>query len=310
MTKRAVIIGSKGQDGTLLTDLLLGNGYEVIGIDVGRVTDSSGVQRETVDIGQAQAVDIFVAEVKPDEVYYLAAYHHSSQDAEIQPRELLEHSYAVNVRGLVNVLEAIRIRSLRTRVFYASSSLVFGTPAEAVQTELTPLAPQCIYGISKTAGMQLCRSYAAKYGIFASVGILYNHESHLRTGNFLSQKIVTAARRIKQGQQSELILGDLSAQADWGYAPDYVDAMWRILQLDTPDTFIVATGTLHTVGDWVKCAFGALGLDSSLFVREDQTLITRRKAVLTGDSSKLRRMTGWVPSVSFDQMVRSMLEIE
>ena len=271
MDKKAIIIGCKGQDGTLLGEFLLNKGYHVIGVDVDFIQCSQQKILNKVDILNEKDVNDLVASIKPDEIYYLAAYHHSSQDQEVQTHDLIDKSYKVNVHGLVNFLEGIRQYSSKTRLFYASSSLIFGNTAQNPQTEETPLNPVCIYGISKVAGMQICRFYASKHSVFSSIGILYNHESHQRPENFLSQKIVTAAKRIKAGLQKDLVVGDLEAQADWGYAPDFVEAMWKILQLESTETFIIATGKTHFVSDWVKLAFAKVGLNEQDYVHEDKS---------------------------------------
>lgn len=309
--KRAVIFGSRGQDGTLLTEHLLGRDYHVVGVDRGTAECSQGEPLQPVDILDAESVLAFLKRYVPDEVYYLAAFHHSSESAELlAPAAIWKQSFDIHVNGLLNVLEAVRAVAPVARLFYAASSLIFGEPDVSPQTESVPPAPQCVYGITKAAGVQICRFYRRHYSVLASVGILYNHESHLRAESFLSRKIVSTAVRIKRGQADELVLGDLSAQSDWGYAPDYCDAMHRILAAPEPDDFIVATGELHRVQDWVEITFGALGLDWRDHYREDPSLITRQRRPLVGDSTKLRRRTGWAPATSFEDMIANMIERE
>lgn len=309
--KRAVIFGARGQDGTLLTEHLARRDYHVLGVDQNATDCSLGESLWPVDILDPESVLAFFQRFAPDEVYYLAAYHHSSESAELlAPATIWKRSFDVQVNGLLNVLEAIRAAAPKSRLFYAASSLIFGEPDGSPQTEADPPAPLCVYGITKTAGMQVCRFYRRHYHAFASVGILYNHESHLRPETFLSRKIVSTAVRIKQGRANELVLGDLSAQSDWGYAPDYVDAMHRMLALPEPDDFIVATGALHRVQDWVEVTFGALGLNWRDYCREDPSLITRKRKPLVGDSGKLRRLTDWCPDTSFEDMIARMLEME
>ena len=309
--KRALIFGARGQDGTLLTEQLTRRDFHVLGVDRGATDCSLGESLPPVEINDPESVLAFFRRFVPDEVYYLAAFHHSSESAELlAPWTIWKRSFDVQVNGLLNVLEAIRAAAPKARLFYAASSLVFGVPDESPQTETVPPAPRCVYGITKTAGMQVCRFYRRHYGVFTSVGILYNHESHLRPETFLSRKIVSTAVRIKNGRANELVLGDLSAQSDWGYAPDYVDAMHRMLALSDPDDFIVATGKLHRVQDWVEATFGVLGLSWRDHCREDPSLITRRPKPLIGDSSKLRRQTGWCPETSFEDMIANMIEME
>lgn len=309
--KRALILGSRGQDGELLTRHLTAREYHVVGVDQGSIDCSRGSSMSSVDVMDADSIRAFVRSFKPSEVYYLAAFHHSSQSAELlAPAAMWNKSFDIHVHGLINTLEALREAAPRAHLFYAASSLVFGEPEQSPQTEAVPPNPRCVYGITKTAGLRACRFYREQYSIHASVGFLYNHESHLRTEGFLSRKIVKTAVRIKHGEATELILGDLSAQTDWGYAPDYVDAMHRIVNLPEPDDFIVATGELHCVRDWVEAAFGALDLDWHRYCREDPSLITRRKCPLVGDSGKLRDRTGWRPTTSFAEMVSNMIDME
>lgn len=309
MRKKAVIIGSKGQDGTLLFEFLTKKDYDVVGIDIDVVQSnrSEFINKGKINIFKSEEVNSLISCIKPDEVYYLAAYHHSSEDQEISTKELVEKSYQINVCGLVNFLEAIKENSLKSKIFYASSSLVFGDSAKNPQTEETPLEPSCVYGITKVSAMQLCRFYKERFSMFVSIGILYNHESHLRKENFISQKIISSVKRIKEGLQDELVVGDLNAETDWGYAGDYVEAMWSILQIDIPETFIVATGKTHCVEDWIRLSFENVGLNWEQYVREDSSLLKRKKAILVGDSSKLFRYTGWEPKTSFEEMVSLMM---
>lgn len=293
---RALIVGSAGQDGTLLGEHLRARGDTVTGLPRGERT--------------AGEVEQLVQDGRPDAIYYLAAYHHSSEDPPIEPLALFERSAAVHVTQLLYFLEAIRKRAPAARLFYAASSLIFGEPAETPQTEDTPFRPICVYGITKTAGVQLCRHYRRTHGVYASVGILYNHESPLRAPKFVSKKIVRAAHEIARGTRDRLVLGDLSAELDWGYAPDYVDAMHRILALPSPDDFVVATGEAHTVRELVELAFGQLGLDWRRHVEENRALITRPPLRRIGDASKLAAATGWRPATSFEAMVRALVEAE
>lgn len=309
MRKKAVIIGSKGQDGTLLFEFLTKKDYDVVGIDIDVVQSnrSEFINKGKINIFKSEEVNSLISCIKPDEVYYLAAHHRSSEDRDSPMKELIEKSFHVNVNGLINFLEAIRINSLKTKIFYASSSLVFGESTQTPQTEETLLNPNCIYGITKVFGMQICKLYRERFFMFISVGILYNHESHLRTENFISQKIITAVKRIKKGLQKELVVGDLNAQSDWGYAGDYVEAMWQMLQIDEPEIFVVATGKMHSVLDWIKLAFEIVGLNWEQYVREEKALITRKKSILIGNSDKIYRYTGWRPKTSFEEMVSLMM---
>jgi GDPmannose 4,6-dehydratase len=305
----ALIIGSAGQDGRIMSQRLQQEGRRILGLDRGLATDSASGPLAPMDILEAQQVAALIQSAAPDEVYYLAAYHHSSEN---QPSpddgEVFRLSFDVHVRGLLNVLEGLRKGAPRARLFYAASSHIFGDRPPAPQDETTPLNPRCAYGITKIAGLECCRFYRQKHGLHASVGILYNHESPLRREPFVTAKIVGAAVAIKAGVRKKLILGDLTAQVDWGYAPDYVEAMTRIVRLDEPDDFVVATGETHSVQEFVEEAFGAAGLDWPGHVEENPAVIVRHTGNLVGNAAKLRSRTGWKPSVTFREMVRLLVE--
>src|SRR3954453_7085137 len=272
----ALIIGATGQDGRLLTELLLGRGYAVRGWT--RTTPLSPTLCEcaSVDLLNATAVETELRQLQPDEVYYLAAFHHSTEERiELSKTELLERSLQIHLFGLQNVLEAINATSRRTRLFYAASSHVFGTPRTPEQDEQTPLLATSPYGISKAAGLRCCQVYREREGLFAAAGILFNQESTLRPASFLSQKIIRGALKAKQDPAFKLVLGDLAARTDWGYAPDYVDAMFRILQLPHASDFVVATGETHTVQEFADIAFDEVGLDWRDHVKTDPGLLKK-----------------------------------
>lgn len=309
--KQALVVGSRGQDGTLLRELLEAKGYAVTGLDLDGLTRPDHGRGPSVPLTDAQAVADLVGTLRPEEIYYLAAYHQSSQGrGREDPGILWTESMAVNALGPALFLEAVRRGSPGTRFFYAGSCLVFGVPGESPQTEATCFRPACVYGISKTAGMHACRHYRENHGLFAVGGILYNHESHLRPEQYLSRKIVRGVWRIKTGQARELVLGDLGARADWGYAPDYAEAFWRTLQATGPADYVVATGRLRSVLDWVEKTFELAGLDWHEHVREDASLLAGRRVPLVGDASRLREVTGWTPSTTFERMVELMYEYE
>jgi GDPmannose 4,6-dehydratase len=310
---KALVIGCNGQDGSLLCSFLHKKGTRVFGADRARGEQTqSFVCFSALDISDSRRVNNLLAEMGPDEVYYLAAYHHSAEQRK-PPGEVVALSLQVNTQGLNNVLAAIaRSPTSRARVFYAASSRVFGHPAEDVQDEDTPMAPVCAYGISKAAGVHLCRYYRSEHGVYVSTGILYNHESPLRPEHFVTRKIVRAAIRISSGLERELVLGNLDARVDWGWAPDYVEAMHAILQLGCPDDFVLATGVLHSVRDFVEIAFSAVGLNWREHVVERSDVLKARRDVkpLCGNAAKLQRATGWRPRVSFEEMVRIMVAAE
>jgi GDPmannose 4,6-dehydratase len=306
---RALIVGVSGQDGRILYDRLCGEGWSVLGLGRDSIRSTDAGITEPVDIADREQVAAVVARWLPERVFYLAAYHHSSQErTNVDPPELVERSHAVHVRGLVNVLDALRIAAPTARLFYAASSLVFGDPPAEIQDERTPLNPRCIYGITKAAGAHCCRFYRDQHGLFASVGILYNHESAYRQDRFVSRKIILSAHEIAAGKRSKLTLGDLTARIDWGYAPDFVDAMVKMLELPEPDDFVVATGEAHSVGEFVDIAFSRLALDPRAHVEVDGATLHRKRRTMIGDASKLRRATGWRPSVGFVEMVEHLLE--
>lgn len=292
----AIVVGANGQDGVLLSGLLRAQGYRVVPVG----------QHGAIDITRPDDVVELVTGLQPDEIYLLAAVQSSSQDPVTEPVLLAHRSYAVNTLSVVHFLEAVERHSPATRLFYAASSHVFGVPDTPVQDETTPLRPTSVYGISKAAGLLHCRTYRAR-GVFASVGILYSHESPLRRPGFVSRKIVDAAVRIQRGEAHRLVLGGLTAEVDWGYAPDYVEAMKRILSLAAPDDYVVASGVRHTVGEFAATAFAAVGLDWRDHVEENAAVLTRPNFPLVGDASRLRAATGWRPSVDFAGMVRALL---
>ena len=310
--RKALIVGCSGQDGRYLFRLATEKQYEVLGFSRNRVVCSGDWAGGAVDFRQAAAVGGVLAAYQPHEIYFLAAFHHSSEDPRIDDHGLIERSFEVNALALNNVLSGIANESPRSRLFYAASSRIFGAPTTTRQDETTPINPVCPYGISKAAGLHLCRYYRRNQAVHASVGIFYNHESPLRADKFISKKIVSAVVRISKGSKEKLVIGDLSALVDWGYAPDYVLAAWQILQLDEPDDFVIGTGVTHSVREFVEAAFLALGMDWTRHVAEDAALLTRTApvSILRADTGKLQRMTGWRPQVTFEGMVREMVEAE
>jgi GDPmannose 4,6-dehydratase len=302
---RSMVLGCDGQDGTYLSALLKEKGQEVIG--VGRRGGPV-----SIDIRDAEAVRALVRRVLPTEIYYLMAFHHSSQDIVLDECELVTKSLEVNAIALNHFLSAVSKDAPNCRLFYASSSHVFGNPTVPLQNEQTLFDPTSPYGISKAAGVYLCRYYREEHGVYCSSGILYNHESPLRRVEFVTRKVTRAAAMVKRGLQHRLVLGNLDARVDWGAVSDYVEAMWRILQLDQPDDFVVATGHLHSVRELVETAFDVVGLRWEDHVVEDRTLLPSplRGQGLCGDSSRLQRLTGWRPQVSFREIVQGMVAAE
>lgn len=308
--QRAIVVGAYGQDGRLLCAELEKQNCQVTRI--GRTTVCAGEEpARPFDIRDAAAVDKLVDIAAADEIYYLAAHHHSAEEGTGDTATLLRESIAVHCLCLINFLSAMQRRRSDARLFYASSSLVFGYPDEAPQNENTSLRPVCAYGTTKLAGMNICGIYR-EHGTFCCSGILFNHESPYRSPQFVTRKIVNGAVNIHLGLQDELTVGSLAAQADWGAATDYIGAMQAILSLPEPHDFVVATGRLHCVRDFARAAFLALGMDYEKYVREKPNLLQRpiRKVPLVGDASKLTSATGWLPRIGFEEMIREMVRHE
>jgi len=309
--KKALIIGCNGQDGRLLYENLTAKNYQVIGIARSTYRASSGDWRVPLDISNPDAVHDLVRAHIPDEIYYLAAYHHASEDIPLKDDlDLFTRSFLVHVHSLIYFLEAMKSYAVRSKLFYAASSHVFGNVAVEPQDESTPFNPKSVYGITKTAGIHACRFYRDRYKLYASTGILYNHESPYRKPMFVTKKIITGAINIMNKKQNKLMIGNLSAEVDWGYAPDYVEAFHNILNAPSSDDFIIATGKKHSVREFVETTFGYLGLDWKQYVEESTALVLKSGATLVGNPQKLMRATGWKPSVTFPEMIRLLLRGE
>lgn len=313
--RHALITGIGGQDGSFLAELLVGHGYEVTGI-VHRPAAAYGenlagvagrVELVEADVLDQGAMARVLAERRPHEVYNLAApsFVPRSWDEPVRTAEFA----AVGVTAL---LEAIRSVDPAIRFYQASSSEIFGEPRESPQTEATPLAPLTPYGVAKAYGHFITQSYRHRYGLFGCCGILYNHESPRRPLDFLPRKVARAAAAISLGLERDVALGDLDARRDWGYAVDYVRAMWLMLQAAEPADYVVATGREHSVGELVELAFAHVGLDWRDHVRTDESL-RRGKAELhrlVGDPSRARERLAWSPSVTFEQLVPLLVDAE
>jgi GDPmannose 4,6-dehydratase len=314
VSKRALITGIGGQDGSLLAELLLDEGYEVYGIvrRTGASYPNLSAIRERIDLVETDLSDQLalvraLRTARPDEVYNLASV--SFVPASWEQPVLTAELAAVGVTAL---LEAIREVDTGTRFYQASSSEIFGEPIESPQTEDTPLCPLTPYGVAKAYAHFITRSYRRRYGLHASQGILYNHESPRRPLEFLPRKVAHAAAAISLGLEGELWLGDLDARRDWGYAADYVRAMWLMLQQDEGDEYVVATGVTHSVRDLVEIAFDRVGLDWSEYVHVDQSLVRGKAELhnLVGDPSRARERLGWEPTVSFDDLIGVLVDAE
>jgi len=314
--RRALVLGAAGQDGSYLCELLVEKGYEVVGVVRGspsdRLPNLDGV-RDRVRLVQADLLTDLdrvcaeIRELEPDEIYNLASISFGP-DAWARPLETVH----LGARAVAGLLEAIRSGAADSRFFQASSPWVFGRPELTPQTERTPYAPVEPYGAAKACGDFLVRAYRDRYGVFACSGILYNHESPRRSARFVTRKVTQAAAAIKLGLERELLLGEIDAVRDWGYAKDFVEAAWLMLQADRAVDHVVATGEAHTVRNLVELAFGLVDLDWRDCVRLDPELARgeSRGADLVGDATAARERLGWAPSISFSDLVRLMVEAD
>lgn len=306
---RALIIGHTGQDGRILWDQLLERGFAIVGVSRGGLRLHDMDWAAPVDIADARSVQALVEAFVPSQVYYLAAHHHSSQDASINVADTWGLSWAVHVHGFGHVLQALVTVAPAARVFYASSSRVFGaTTIAAPLDEATLHRPDDGYGVTKAAGMLLADHYRRVHRQFVSSGILFNHESPLRGAQFVTQRVVHGLVAIARGEAARLEVGSLEARVDWGFAPDYTRAMQQILQASEPGDFVVATGTTHSVRDFVEIAASHLGLDWREVVFETNGLLQRSSQGLCGNANRLRSETGWTPSINFPDMVRLLVD--
>jgi GDPmannose 4,6-dehydratase len=313
MTRRALITGAAGQDGTYLSRLLLDKGYEVYGVlgpDVAMpasdVAGGPALIPVAADLTDMESLLAAVERSRPDEVYNFAAQSSvgDSWGAAIATTE-------VNAVGVLRMLEALRELAPQARVFQAASAEMFGNAADMPQRETTPLQPRSPYAASKTYAFHIVGSYRDSYNMHASNGIMFNHESPLRGLQFVTRKISDGAARIKLGLAGDLHLGNLDAKRDWGFAGDYVEAMWLMLQQDAPGDYVVATGVVHTVRDFCSAAFGHLDLDYQEFVKVDPAFFRPVDVnVLFGDPTKARTELGWEPKVRFEQLVEMMVDAD
>lgn len=314
MAKRALITGITGQDGSYLAEFLLEKGYEVHGM-VRRSSTENFERinhiRDRIFLHQADLLDQLslvhlLRDIRPHEVYNLAAQSFVPTSW-VQP--LLTGEFTA--LGVTRVLEAIRLVDPSIKFYQASSSEMFGATPYEPQNETTPFWPRSPYAVAKVYGYWITVNYRESYGIFACNGILFNHESPRRGKEFVTRKVTDAVARIKLGVQRKLYLGNLDAMRDWGYAGDYVRAMWLMLQQDKPDDYVIATGEKHSVRELVELAFGYVGLDWREFVEIDPKLFRPAEVyTLRGDASKARRVLGWEPTITFPELVKMMVEAD
>jgi GDPmannose 4,6-dehydratase len=317
--KRALVTGITGQDGSFLAELLLDKGYEVHGII--RRTSSFNTQRIDHlyqdrhipgtrlflvhgDLDDSSSLNTILRKVQPDEIYNLGAQSHVRVSFDIP-----EYTGDVTGLGTVRILEAIREAGIKPKFYQASSSEMFGKAAKSPQSEETPFYPRSPYACAKVFAYHSTVNYRESYNLFACNGILFNHESERRGETFVTRKITRAATRIKLGMQDKLYLGNLDARRDWGYAKDYVEAMWLMMQAETCGDFVIATGETHSVREFAEQAFGYLDLDWQKYVEIDPWYYRPSEVDnLQGDSSKARRELGWEPKVGFEELVRLMVD--
>lgn len=310
----ALITGITGQDGSYLADFLLTQGYRVVGMVRRSSTENfERIEhlRGKVEICQADLLDQLslinlLRQVRPREVYNLASQSFVPTSFE-QP--VLTGEFTA--LGVTRMLEAVRLVDREIRFYQASSSEMFGKAHEVPQTERTPFHPRSPYGVAKVYGHWITVNYRESYGLFACSGILFNHESPRRGKEFVTRKVTDGATRIKRGLARQLSLGNLEARRDWGYAGDYVEAMWRMLQQPTPDDYVIATGETHAVRELCEIAFARVGLDWEKHVVVDPKLVRPAEVdLLQGDAAKAKRVLGWQPRVSFRQLVEMMVDAD
>jgi GDPmannose 4,6-dehydratase len=321
--KKALITGITGQDGSYLTELLLQKGYEVHGVirrassfNTGRINhiyqdphvDDARLVLHYGDLADAVQMVKLLYELQPDEIYNLGAQSHVKVSFDIP-----EYTGNVDGLGALRILESIREAGLvkKTRFYQASSSEMFGKVQEVPQTEITPFWPRSPYGCAKVFAYWLTVNYRESYGLHASNGILFNHESPRRGETFVTRKITRAATRIKMGLQDKLFLGNLDAKRDWGFAGEYVEMIWLMLQQDTPDDYVVATNETHSVREFCQETFGLLGLEWEKYAVHDSRYERPAEVdLLIGNSEKARRQLGWEPKVRFKELVSIMVEAD
>lgn len=320
MPKRALITGITGQDGSYLAELLLGKGYEVHGIirrastfNTGRLDhvysdphNKPALKLHYGDLSDASALSRLMARIQPEEIYNLAAQSHVRVSFDSP-----EYTTDITATGAVRLLEAIRETGLKPRFYQASSSEMYGKAQEVPQTEKTPFYPRSPYGCAKVFAHWITVNYRESYNLHASNGILFNHESPRRGETFVTRKITRAIAHIQAGLQAKLYLGNLDAKRDWGYAKEYVEAMWLMLQQDQPDDYVIATGETHSVREFLEVAFSHVGLDWKKFVEIDPRYHRPAEVdLLLGDYSKAKKRLGWEPRTRFQDLAKLMVDAD
>lgn len=319
--KKALITGITGQDGSYLAELLLSKGYEVhgvvrrsssytIGSDVGEFSEifqNSNLKLHYSDLSDSSSIGRIIKTIEPDEVYNLGAM----SDVKVS-FDIPEYTSDVTGIGPLRILEGVRNAGLgKTRIYQASSSEVYGLVQAIPQNEETPFYPRSPYAVSKVFAHWICKNYRESYGMFISSGILFNHESPRRGPNFVTRKITRGVSNILLGQQKKIYLGNLNAKRDWGYAPEYVEAMWKMLQQDIPDDYVIATGETHTVKEFLEEVFSLANLNPDEYVEIKKELFRPAEAdILVGDATKANKVLGWEPKVKFKELVKILFEAD
>lgn len=321
MTKKALITGITGQDGSYLAELLLEKGYEVYGI----IRRSSSFNTDRIDhiyqdphekgarlhlvygdVADSSSVMSILAEIKPDEIYNLAAQSHVRVSFDVP-----EYTGDVTALGALRILEAVHKLGLKSRYYQASSSEMFGLVQAVPQTEETPFYPRSPYAVAKLYGHWITKNYRESYGLYACSGILFNHESPRRGETFVTRKITQAVAHIKAGLQDKLYLGNLDSKRDWGYAKEYVEAMWLMLQQDEPDDYVISTNETHTIKDFLEEAFSHVGLNWQDYVEIDPRYYRPAEVdLLIGDYAKAKEKLGWEPKTKFKDLVTLMVDAD
>ncbi|HZC75770.1 MAG TPA: GDP-mannose 4,6-dehydratase [Gaiellaceae bacterium] len=310
--RKAFITGITGQDGSYLAEILLEKGYDIYGMirrsssfNTARIDHIFGdLELVYGDLGDGSVLNRLMRTIRPDEVYNLGAQSHVQVSFEIP-----EFTADTTGMGTLRLLDAIREEGVRCRFYEAGSSEMFGKVVETPQTEKTPFYPRSPYGVSKVFGYWITRNYREAYGMYAVNGILFNHESPRRGPTFVTRKVTRAIGAILRGEQDELRLGNLEAKRDWGFARDYMEGAWQMLQADQPDDYILATGETHSVRELLDEAFGYAGLDWQRYVQIDERYFRPAEVdMLLGDASKAKEKLGWGPSVRFPELVRMMVD--
>jgi len=308
--KKALITGITGQDGSYLAELLLEKGYEVYGLERRKALEDQSVKRKNdakiipCDITNYASVFDAIQKVKPDEIYHLAAQSdvaHSFKDP--------FQTFDTNINGTLNILESFRQLIPSSKMYFAGSSEMFGKAQEEPQTEKTPFYPRSPYGVSKVAGFDLCRNYREAYNLFICSGILFNHESPRRGKEFVTRKITDGIKQIKEKKFDKIKLGNLDAKRDWGFAGDFVEAMWLMLQQDKPDDYVIATNETHTIREFIDEAFKIANLNPDEHIEIDKQFFRPSDVVLLrGDYSKAKKILNWEPKIKFKELVKLMVD--